>query len=423
MPCFPVGRTEFIPFEERIEVRSTAIAPGGEMPDYECRCIQSVDQLRAAAGHWDDLWRRSDVAVPTARAELLAQWLERFAPGKRLRAVTVADGGRLIAALPLVSGRLKRLLPVGVQPSNSWTPCGELLVDPQCDVPRAIESFLRQLNRLRWPLIWLDAVCAESSRWQAFLGGLDRAAMAYDVHRHYPIGRIAIGADWDVYEASWSKNHRSHMRKALRRVEREGGVELRVLSRLRPEEVEFVLRQCFEIEDQSWKGAAGSSILRTPGMPEFYCRQARQLADWGQVEINLLEHRGAPIAFHYAWVAKGVYHPFKVGYDAAFSAWTPGQLLWRLLLERFHSNGDVRLVDLVGPLTDATGKWATETYYEDRLVIAPRRPGSRALLRGYQTLAAAARRWRERRRRRVEQMGAPAEPGAAEPRECEAPVG
>lgn len=392
------------------------------MANYEPGCIQNVAQLRAAAGGWDNLWQRSDVAVPTARAELLAQWLERFTPRKRLRAATVADGGQLVAALPLVSGYLKGALPVGLQPSNPWSPCGDLFLDPQCNVPHAIDCLLRQINRLSWPLIWLDAVSSESARWQVLIEGLQRAGMAYDVHRHYAIGRVAITGDWDAYEASWSKNHRSHMRKALRRVEREGGVELRVLSRLRPEEVEIVLRQCFEIEDRSWKGNEGSSILRTPGMPEFYCRQARQLAEWEQLEVALLEHRGAPIAFHYAWVGKGVYHPFKVGYDATFSAWTPGQLLWRLLLERFHSQPDRRLVDLVGPLTDATGKWSTETYFEDRLVIAPRRPGSWALLRTYQKLAAAARSWRARRQQRAQPTEAPTPPVAGDARECEATV-
>jgi len=46
--------------------------------------ITSVDELRDNADAWDDLWLRSDVETPTARAELLEQWLEYFAPGATL---------------------------------------------------------------------------------------------------------------------------------------------------------------------------------------------------------------------------------------------------------------------------------------------------------------------------------------------------
>ena len=42
--------------------------------------LRSVEELRGAAADWDDLWWRSEAALPTARAELLAQWVEQFKP-------------------------------------------------------------------------------------------------------------------------------------------------------------------------------------------------------------------------------------------------------------------------------------------------------------------------------------------------------
>ncbi len=55
--------------------------------------LNSIDDLRSAAPAWDDLWWRSDVALPTARAELLAQWLERFAPHRDFHAFAVEEDG------------------------------------------------------------------------------------------------------------------------------------------------------------------------------------------------------------------------------------------------------------------------------------------------------------------------------------------
>ena len=65
--------------------------------------LTSVEQLRAAAADWDDLWWRSETALPTARAETLAQWVEQFRPHAKFHVLIVADGPRWVAALPLVS--------------------------------------------------------------------------------------------------------------------------------------------------------------------------------------------------------------------------------------------------------------------------------------------------------------------------------
>ena len=43
--------------------------------------LTSLDEMRENAAAWDDLWWRSETAMPTARAELIAQWIEQFRPG------------------------------------------------------------------------------------------------------------------------------------------------------------------------------------------------------------------------------------------------------------------------------------------------------------------------------------------------------
>ncbi len=70
------------------------------------RTIDTLDAFRPAAEAWDDLWRRSGVALPTKRAPLLIQWIERFAPHAPFVALVVEENGRWLAALPLVGRRL-----------------------------------------------------------------------------------------------------------------------------------------------------------------------------------------------------------------------------------------------------------------------------------------------------------------------------
>ena len=80
--------------------------------------LASIDDLRGAARAWDDLWWRSELTMPTIRAELIAQWVERFAPRAEFRALAVEVDGQWVAALPLVPHKLGRFVGAGVMPGN-----------------------------------------------------------------------------------------------------------------------------------------------------------------------------------------------------------------------------------------------------------------------------------------------------------------
>ena len=360
--------------------------------------LDSIDQLRAVAPAWDDLWLRSRVSLSTARAELVALWLEQFAPNAKIRVLTVQDAGQLVAALPLVGRRLRGVLPVGDLSMNYWSPNGELLSDPAADVDAVMDVLADGLAKTPWPLLWLDLVPLEQPRWRALCAALERRGLAWEVHTRYRIGEIEIDGPWEDCESRLSRNLRRSLRKDSNRLERAGGVQLKHYADLSPGEVEDRLREAFEIEDRGWKGGAGGSVFRTPGLFEFYCRQSRQLAEWGSLRLFLLEHKGAPIAFEWGWTAKGVYHSFKVGYDPAFGRYSPGQLLRMHLVRSFCEQSEPMVIDFQGPLTEALSSWSTRSYPICRLVIAPHGPTSRALLAAYRYSARLLRRWRRPRR-------------------------
>jgi len=360
----------------------------------ELRQIDSVEGLRRLAPAWDRLWKRSEVPLPTARAELVAQWVEHFGAGRRLRVLAVEEDGDLVAALPLAGRLTHRVLPVGDVTWNYWSPNGELLVDPEADVPGVLDRLVAGLERAPWPLLWLDLTPFETPRWQSLIGALARRGLPADVHLRYRIGQAEVDGDFESYFAERSRAHRQGVRKSLRRLEREGPVELAAFCDFTPEEVDRRLREALGIEDRSWKHAPGRTVLSTPGMFEFYRRQARQLAEWGHLRLAFLKHRGKPIAFETGWTAKGVYHCFKVGYDPEHRRSSPGHVLRMLLLQAFAQQPGHRLVDFQGPLTEAVARWSTGSYPIGRLVIAPRRLAGRALLTGYRALAPVVRRLR-----------------------------
>lgn len=343
-------------------------------------CFQSPDQLRAVAPLWDDLWRRSTVTLPSAQAQQLALWVETFAPRGRFRALVVEQSGRFLAALPLIDRRFGKLFRFGGLPSNRWSSSGELLLDPDCELDRVLVHLLDGCAALPWPLLWFDLVNISAPQWRAFCAAAFALGVRTERHDLYRIGQVEIGDDWQAYQSTRSRNHRQQMRRRLRQLERTGHTELHVRNQFQGGELHELLRIGFEIEDSGWKGDAGTSVLRSPGIFDFYCRQATDLARAGQLELAFLIHDQQPIAFEYGWTAKGVYFSPKVAYDEEFAPYSPGQLLRWSLLRHFHECPNRRLVDFLGPLANATAKWATQSYPIARLVVAPRRGVSNVCL-------------------------------------------
>lgn len=347
--------------------------------------LQSIDELLSAATDYNELWRRSEVALPAARAESLAGWLDMFAPRASFELLAVTDSGRWVAALPLVGRRLKGVLPAACSPVSPWWTSGELLLDVEADQAAALAQLIGGARQWQKPLLWLDAVRFAAPRWQALLRAAERAGLPCSVHQQGAIGQVEINHDWDDYQARWSKGHRRQMNVARRKAEAAGGVELRWHERLSPGEVEPLVRAGFEVEHRSWKRDARGSVLSQPGMLEYYVEQARRLAAADCLTLAFLEHRGEPIAFEYGLSAKGTYYSYKVGYDERFAEFTPGQLLRFTLLERFHADPARRLVDFAGPLCRATASWSTRIEPFGRIVIGAPTFAGRLLAGMYRT--------------------------------------
>jgi hypothetical protein len=373
------------------------------MSHLHCIHLTSLAELRAAASAWDDLWWRSEVVLPTVRAELLAQWVEQFRPRGGFHAMIVADQQRWVAALPLVPCRVGWVLPAGGLPSNPWSPCGELLLDATADADAALDLMLAAAGELPWPLLWLNEAVPEAPRWQALLRACQRAGVASSYHERFRVGRVEIDSNWDIYQKRLPKSHRQSLPRALRRLACEGNVQFEMHSRLEVKDVEPWLQAAFDVENRSWKGTAGSSVLRTPGMFRFFVRHAEQLAQWGQLETAALRLDGQMLAFVYGFRAKGVYFAHKIGYDPRFAAFSPGQLLFNHILEQLHGDGETRALDFMGPMNQSLSRWRPATYGIGRVALAPRHLLGRATMYAYKhwwrplrSLSAAADQFNDR---------------------------
>lgn len=371
----------------------------------------SLAELRAAAAPWDRLWQCSAAVLPTSRAELLALWIEHFAPRARLRLLAVEQGERWIAALPLIGRCWLPGWEVAELPGNHWTPAGDLLLDSDADGAAALDVLVGALRTLPPALLHFAAIDTGAARWQQWLAALERQGVAYSARPRIEIPLARLGDSWSAYAGTLSRNHRRQHRRVERLADNRGKIELRLLDRLGDGEVAPALRRAFEVEHRNWKGRGGTSVLSVPGAFDFFLAQARQLARQGQLLLAFLEHDGQPIAFEYGWLTKRVYQALKIGYDDAYAGFSPGQLIrWRLF-ERLHARHACRAIDFLGPRTRATETWANDAYVLSRVLAAPRRLSGRWALAAYRCWRARSR--QDTPRESPSPLTQPAEPAPA----------
>jgi CelD/BcsL family acetyltransferase involved in cellulose biosynthesis len=358
--------------------------------DVEILC--SPGEVVAHAEEWDDLWARSTIARPTARARQVQLWCDHFAPAQPFQAILVRDGRELVAALPLVQAR--RLPAVAGLPSNDWAACGTLLVGAAADMRATADALLDALPRTRWRLWWLRNVPWQAESWSQLTAAAARRRAACHALALHEVGCVDLNQSWSRIEEQWSGNHRRHMRKALRRAEREGGVELIVRSRFSSEaDIDASLRAAFEIEARGWKGRERTAVVQQDRMLDFVIAQAVELARHGYLRLVTLVHRGAPIAFEYCWQARGTVFTPKVGFDERYAQLSPGQLLRYLHFRRLAAETPAPVIDFGGPLADFTRRWTTHHYQTGTVVLG--RPGmsGQLLVAGYR----ARLYWKQRR--------------------------
>ena len=241
-------------------------------------------------------------------------------PPSDFHALVVEENGRWLAALPLVSRRLAKILSAGSLTGNPWLPCGDLLLDPLADTDGVLSALAFRRRRFA-----VAACCGSTMRSSMRrVGGrlatvCRKEGIPIVEHARFQVAKIEIADNWDAFTKNLSRSHRqgnAQSRAAIAGIGRFAAGN--AIRNSRPRKFIRGWKRCSPSRIRVGKATSGSSVLRTPGMSDFFLRQARQLAEWGQLEIALLQLEGHPIASLFGFSAKGVYHAHKIGYDPQY---------------------------------------------------------------------------------------------------------
>ena len=333
--------------------------------------IDSIRKLRDRAADWDDLWMRSSVENPLAHAEPIALWMDRFAPDAPFQSLAVQEGGRLVAALPLLGQRKAKIVSAGINPSNGWSHCGQLLVD--WTNPEKSKEYLDALvcgfKKLPFSILWLDEIRFENPEWVLFRETLQTRRIASQWLPRYHSAVFPLGGSFDELKLTWKKKAANRLFSLLKRYEARG-YSFEVLES--PAEIRENLFACFELENLGWKGnqEKGGSIIKR-NVSQYFCSLLDFLASKGMLKLVLLYCEDRLIAFRFSLMGKSTGYSIKTSYDPAYRDLAPGQVILCLLNRHICENvPNIRHFDLYGEIGDHQRIWNSQERITGQIVLS-----------------------------------------------------
>ena len=154
-------------------------------------------------------------------------------------------------------------------------------------------------------------------------------------------------ASWEQYYSSLHPKLRNNLRKGRRRAEQDGVLSFDVIRR--PDSLEAILAEMFEVEFQSWKGAQGTAMKCDPRSERFYSAVAAWAMARGCLAIFALRLAGRMIAFDLCVIGGRTVFALKTGFDQNCAArFSPGNLMRAQLIESLYRSGEFDRYDFLG---------------------------------------------------------------------------
>jgi len=304
---------------------------------------------------WNEAVRAAGIDHPFLEHAWLRTWWECFGEGSSLHIVIVKEGDEIVAIAPLI------LTPVRM----FGIPVRRLGFFYNAHVPRA--GFIGDAYRAIW-----DHLLSERKSWDVLqLCQLPEGSPTLkEVRRlagrdNFPIGvwfsgaspYICLDTSWARYHDGLATKHRSNLRNRFKRLNQTGPAALETVTA--KESLSDALEAGLRLEESAWKGEAGTAISCDPQVRRFYETFAGRAAERKWLRLNFLKAGAQCAAFDYSLEYKHRIFLLKLGYDPAFSALSPSNLLLSMALERAFEQG-LDKYDFLGESADWKRCWAKD---------------------------------------------------------------
>ena len=272
-----------------------------------------------------------DFVLPAARA--LGSWND-------VALIQCGDGAEWTGCLPVCSYTRWHRLPLRCLGTWRHPYCllGTPLLAPGHD-EMTLTAMLATAGAAKGSFAGLEWIATEGPVADALVDALPPRAIEFDRFSRASLNRRPEN---DYLEGWLKSKDRRELRRRARLLGEELGGAPELVDR---SEDDAAIATFLDLEASGWKGREGTALASNPGHPEFLRETARGFGARGAFRLYMLEAGGRAVAGRCSYVADGVDFCFKIGYDERFARFGPGRELELQMVERFHADPSLRMLD------------------------------------------------------------------------------
>jgi hypothetical protein len=334
----------------------------------------TVELLDRIGDEWRQLCQEGACDQPFFRPEWIASSIRAFASKHSVLLITVRDGSRLRAVLPLLEEKVWAYgFPARkLRSAVDHTPRFDFIHGQGPGIEEALQAGWKELkNQHQWDLIELTNVPEGGAAERLLSGAREDGFLTYQ-HLCAQSPYIPLNRDnpvKDFFQFARSSRFRYRLRHFRRKLEETGNISLRRVETADPES----LQQFYGLEESGWKGKRGTAIACHGETRQFYDSIANYAAQYGYLSLYFLHRGDSVLAAHFAFTCGGGYYPLKVAYDEKYSRYGPGHLILGAVLQDCVARG-LPEFDCLGQWTEAKAKWASQIRRHNVCYIFRRSP-------------------------------------------------
>ena len=214
----------------------------------------------------------------------------------------------------------------------------DFIVDPGSR-KASLEAFLSYLRKKKkeWNVCDLKDFPEGSQNYNVLYDLLKREGWKAVLYDTWSCPYLKIEGDWEGFLKNHSRKFRYNIKRGKRLLEDSGKLEFKKVRSW--EELEYYLRQVFEVHKKRWKGYFIASKFSTPEGQRFYTEIGKEYLKKGMLRLDLLLLDKKVIAFSYSFQWKDKYLYYTPAYDPAYEKYSPGKILLMYILEDAFKSG------------------------------------------------------------------------------------
>lgn len=286
--------------------------------------------------------------------------------GNKARVMVVEEGNKIVGIIPTY---LQTKSKFGLHEQNLtqiqdfYSTRGHLLI--QNNTPELLILLFNnlKLNHKNWHTFSFTTV-TDSENDRAVRQSIVKSGLKYKSEIISESPYLDLPDSVSTLLASRDKKFRYTIRSGTKKLEDIGELHFEVFKK----DAQAFLQHVYEIERNSWKELAGTSITKNPYQKKFYELYTPKAADNNQLNGGILFLNGNPICYNFGICFNQVYECLKTSYKESHKQYNPGHITYLRTFEHIINRG-IRSFDFQGVKEQSKLKWTRSSYTQNRYTI------------------------------------------------------